>query len=160
MCVHPAAVVIDQRLNGGGDYTLTEDLMTDLPALLPARPLYVITGNATFSAGINSVAFLRASGGERVIIVGERIGDRERMYGETNAFELPNSGLGMTFNTGLHDVENGCPPFPQCYYRNYFSDVAAGRLDPDIEIGLTAADYLAGRDPVLAAILTRSAAGG
>ncbi|MEM1435144.1 MAG: hypothetical protein AAGG11_13880 [Pseudomonadota bacterium] len=154
----PAYVVVDHRFNGGGDYTLTEALMTDLPQLLAADArLYTVTGNATFSAGINSVAFLRASGAERVVILGERIGDRERSYGETNDFVLPNSGMGMTFNTGLHDVASGCPPFPQCYYRNYFSDVAVGSLDPDVTIPLTAADYRAGRDPVLEWVLAREA---
>jgi hypothetical protein len=149
----PDFVVIDQRFNGGGDYTLTEDLMTDLPALLhDAATIYVITGNETFSAGINSVAFLRASGGDRVKIIGRRIGDRERMYGETNEFELPNSKLGMTFNTGLHDVESGCPPWPQCYWRNYLSNVAVGKLDPDIRIETRFEDYFLGRDPVLDAI--------
>ncbi len=149
-------VVVDQRFNGGGDYTLTEELMTDLPGLLaPGTPIYVITGPATFSAGINSVAFLRASGGEQVEIVGARIGDRERNYGETNDFVLPNSNLGMTFNTGLHDVQNGCPPWPQCYWRNYLSDVAVGKLDPELRVETTYRDYIEGIDPVLETILAR-----
>ncbi len=150
----PRFVVIDQRFNGGGDYTLTEDLMSDLPHLLDdGAPIFIITGPATFSAGINSTAFARAAGKERVVLVGERIGDRERMYGETNDFVLPNSGLGMTFNTGLHDLENGCPPWPECYWRNYFNDIAVGKLDPDIVIETRFQDYLDGTDPVLETIL-------
>jgi hypothetical protein len=150
----PRFVVIDQRFNGGGDYTLTEDLMSDLPRLLDDEaPIFIITGPATFSAGINSTAFARAAGKERVLLVGERIGDRERMYGETNDFVLPNSGLGMTFNTGLHDLENGCPPWPECYWRNYFNDIAVGKLDPDIVIETRFQDYLDGTDPVLETIL-------
>ena len=150
----PDYLVVDQRMNGGGDYTLTAGLMADLPGLVGAEsPVYVLTGNSTFSAGINSVAFLEAAAPERVTIVGERIGDRERAYGETNDFELPNSRMGMTFSTGLHDLANGCPPVPQCYYLNYFFDVAVGRLDPDIAVPTTVADYLAGRDPVLEAVL-------
>lgn len=148
--MRPDYIVIDQRFNGGGDYTRTASLMMDLPELVANDgPLYVITGPATFSAGINSVAFVKSTGGDRVIILGERIGDRERIYGETNEFELPNSKLGMTFNTGLHDVENGCPPFPECYFRNYFYDVAVGKLDPNITIETGFADYMAGVDPVL-----------
>jgi hypothetical protein len=150
----PDYIVVDQRFNGGGDYTLTAGLMSDLPGLVAAQGrVYVLTGPTTFSAGINSVAFVKAAGGERVTIVGERIGDRERAWGETNDFELPHSRLGMTFNTGLHDVENGCPPFPECYFLNYFHDVAVGKLDPDIPVGTTSADYLAGVDPVLEAVL-------
>jgi hypothetical protein len=152
----PSYVVLDERFNGGGDYTLTADLMRELPGLVAeGGPVYVITGPATFSAGINSVAFVRSTGGERVVILGERIGDRERMVGETNDFELPNSRLGMTFNTGLHDVANGCPPFPECYFRNYFYDVAVGSLDPDVTIETRFEDYLAGVDPVLEFVLDR-----
>ena len=95
------------------------------------------------------MAFVKSAGGDRVLILGERVGDRERIYGETNDFELPNSKLGMTFNTGLHDVADGCPPFPQCYYLNYFYDVAVGSLDPDIPVETRFADYMAGIDPVL-----------
>lgn len=146
----PAYMVIDERFNGGGDYTKTADLMFDLPDLVAGSgPIYILTGHATFSAGISSVAFARSAGGDRVIIVGERVGDRERIYGETNEFELPNSRVGMIFNTGLHDLENGCPPFPQCYYTNYFYDVAVGKLDPDVPVATRFADYMAGVDPVL-----------
>lgn len=149
-------LVVDQRFNGGGDYTLTEDLMRDLPELLPKpAPIYVIIGPATFSAGINSVAFLRAAGGKRVILIGEELGDRERMYGETNDFVLPNSKLGMTFNTGLHDVEHGCPPWPQCYYRNYLSDIAVGKLTPDMPVTTSYTDYKNGIDPALITITNR-----
>lgn len=154
----PAYLVLDQRLNGGGDYTTTAGLMSALPGLLgDAVPIYVITGPATFSAGINSVAFVRAAGmpaagASPVTLIGERVGDRERMVGETNEFELPNSRLGMTFNTGLHDVANGCPPFPECYFRNYFYDVAVGKLDPDMTVETLFTDYLVGLDPVLEAI--------
>ena len=153
---NPSYLVLDQRFNGGGDYTLTAALMEDLPSLVDG-PIYVITGPATFSAGINSIAFIKSSGGDRVIILGEHIGDRERIYGETNDFELPNSGLGITFSTGLHDVGNGCPPFPACYFRNYFYDVAVGSLAPDITIETHFEDYMAGRDPVLDVVLAREA---
>jgi hypothetical protein len=154
--MRPDYLVIDQRFNGGGDYTKTAGLMMDLPELVANEgPLYVITGPATFSAGINSVAFVKSTGGDRVIILGERVGDRERIYGETNEFELPNSRLGMTFNTGLHDVENGCPPFPECYFRNYFYDVAVGKLDPNVPIETGFGDYMAGVDPVLDFVLAR-----
>ena len=151
----PSFLVLDQRFNGGGDYTLTADLMFDLPELVGEDvPIYIITGPSTFSAGMNSVAFLKAAGGDRVRILGERVGDRERFHGETNDFELPNSRLGMTFNTGLHDLARGCPPFPECYFRNYFRDVAVGTLAPDVVIETNFADYMIGRDPVLEVILS------
>jgi len=146
----PRFIVVDHRFNGGGDYTTTAGLMTDLPGLLPdGGRLYLLTGNATFSAGINSVAFARAAAPDRVTIVGARIGDPERTWGETNSFELPNSRLGITFSTGLHDVANGCYEWPECYWTNYFFNVATGSLDPDYPVGIRFSDYVAGRDPVL-----------
>ena len=82
------------------------------------------------------------------------MGDRERIYGETNEFELPNSRLGITFSTGLHDLANGCPPFPECYYLNYFYDVAVGSLSTDVSVETRSSDYLDGVDPVLDYVLS------
>jgi hypothetical protein len=60
-----AMIIVDQRSNGGGDYTRTFTLMTRLPKLVGEHtPIYVIIGPLTFSAGISSVAFLKASGSE------------------------------------------------------------------------------------------------
>ena len=53
----------------------------------------------------------------------------------------------MSFSTGLHDVENGCPPWPECYWRNYFNDIAAGKLDPDILVKTRYQDFANGFDP-------------
>jgi hypothetical protein len=146
----PAVLVIDQRLNGGGDYTTTIDLMRDLPRLLPARArIYVLTGPLTFSAGISSVAFLKDAGGGQVVIVGEPAGDWERHWGETVTMTLPNSGLNMTLATGLHDYAGGCWTLPNCYWLDFFNNVAIGSLDPDVEVAFSFADYAAGVDAVM-----------
>jgi len=96
-------------------------------------------------------ASLRSSAARRAI-AGQRIGDRERSWGETNAFTLPNSGIGMTFSTGLHDVAEGCWR-RHCYWTDFFYNVAVGRLDPELPVPESWRDYRAGRDAVLAAVL-------
>jgi hypothetical protein len=145
-----AVIIIDQRSNGGGDYTRTYKLMSRLPELAGDDSLiYVITGPLTFSAGISSVAFLKASGGQRVTIVGTEIGDHERMWGETSWLTLPNSQLNLQFATGLHDYADGCYEFPNCYWLDFFLNVSVGSLSPEITIPFTFEDYIMGEDPVI-----------
>lgn len=152
----PSVLIVDQRLNGGGDYTLTVDTMRDLPDMVGGDAhIYVLTSPLTFSAGISSVAFLEAEGGDRVAIVGEEIGDHERMWGETTSMTLPNSGLGMSLATGLHDYRDGCHEFPDCYWLDFFNNVAVGSLSPDIRVPFTFADYAAGTDAALEVIIDR-----
>ena len=132
---------------GEGDYTRTHNLMSRLPQLPGEQtPIYVLTGSMTFSAGISSVAFLKASGDEQVIIAGTQMGDYERMWGETTSMGLPNSRLGMSLATGLHDYANGCYEFPNCYWLDFFYNVAVGSLSPDVYIPYTFEDYLQGKD--------------
>lgn len=151
---HPEVVVFDQRFNGGGDYTKTRGLMNSLPGkIAEGGRIYVITGNATFSAGISSVAFLKAAGGDAVTIVGEPVGDRLRMWGETNDFILPNSGIGITAARGLHDYAAGCHDVIKCYWSDFTNNVAVGSLTPDYPAPYTSADFLSHRDPALEKIL-------
>jgi len=149
-----AVLIIDQRGNGGGDYTRTYNLMRRLPKLAGAQtPIYVITGPLTFSAGISSVAFLKASGGEQVTIIGTEMGDRERMWGETSLLTLPNSQLHMQLATGLHDYQNGCHQFPECYWLDFFMNVTVGSLSPEIAIPFTFEAYATGHDAAMNHIL-------
>lgn len=151
-----ALVIVEQRGNGGGDYTRTDNLMRRLPKLVgSAAPIYVITGPLTFSAGISSVAFLKAGGGAQVTIIGTETGDHERIWGETSLLTLPNSQLDMQLATGLHDYQNGCHRFPECYWLDFFMNVSAGSLSPDVVIPATFTDYVSGKDAAMHAILER-----
>lgn len=149
-----AVLIIDQRGNGGGDYTRTANLMRRLPELAGEQtPIYVLTGPLTFSAGISSVAFLKASGGEQVTIIGTEMGDHERMWGETSLLTLPNSQLDMQLATGLHDYKNGCHQFPDCYWLDFFMNVSVGSLSPEITIPFTFEAYVMGQDAAMNHIL-------
>ncbi|MHA1544051.1 MAG: hypothetical protein ACTSU8_02845, partial [Alphaproteobacteria bacterium] len=106
--LEPQVLILDERFNGGGDYTETVQLMFDLPGLLPeGARIYAITGHETFSAAISSLGFLKEAAGGQMTIVGRQIGDSPLSWGETNEFILPNSGIGITAARGLHDQING-----------------------------------------------------
>jgi hypothetical protein len=151
-----SVIVVDQRSNNGGDYTRTYNLMTSLPTLVGTHtPIYIITGPMTFSAGISSVAFLKASGGDQVTIIGTEMGDHERMWGETSSMVLPNSQLGLQLATGLHDYHDGCYQFPECYWLDFFVNVSVGSLSPEITIPFTFEDYVRGEDAAINYILEK-----
>lgn len=149
-----SVIIVDQRSNNGGDYTRTYKLMTHLPELAGEHtPIYVITGPMSFSAGISSVAFLKASGGEQVTIIGTEMGDHERMWGETSLLTLPNSQLDLQLATGLHDYADGCYEFPNCYWLDFFVNVSVGSLSPEIVVPFTFEDYVFGEDAAINFIL-------
>jgi hypothetical protein len=76
----------------------------------------------------------------RAILVGTPTGGRPNGYGEVRSFELPNSKLGVTYCTK--------------YFRAMpASDPAS--LVPEVLVPSGWADYLADRDPVLEAVLSR-----
>ena len=152
----PKAVVLDLRYNPGGDLTQSTEFLRRLPDLLPETSrIYVLTSNFTFSAALVGVAMIKHYGGERTLIVGERVGDHERFWAETGlALRLPNSNIRIAYATGFHDWAEGCTgKHPYCYPESIKQEVAAGSLDPDIPVPLTFEAYSAGRDPALEAVL-------
>ena len=146
-------VILDMRFNGGGDYTKTAAFMSDLPGMIPAAGrVFVITHASTFSAAITSIGFVRQSAPGRVTIVGEPNGDRLVFYGEPRPLILPNSGIGMSYATGLHDYLHGCRWFGPCYWVNWFFPISVAGLEPDLSAPLSFELTAAGRDPAMEAI--------
>jgi hypothetical protein len=150
----PQNVILDMRFNGGGDYTKTAAFMSDLPNMVPPEGrIFVITHVATFSAGISSVGFVKQAAPRQVIIVGEPNGDRLIFYGEPRDLTLPNSGIGVSYATGLHDYLHGCRWFGPCYWVNWLYPISVPTtLEPDISAPLSFALIAAGRDPAIEAI--------
>lgn len=79
----PEHLVVDLRLDGGGDLNTTRAFMQKLPELAPGL-IFIITSGRTFSAGIASAGYLKQSAPDRVFIVGEPIGDFLEFYAEGN----------------------------------------------------------------------------
>lgn len=141
----PAALVIDLRFNTGGNGAVLEDLMETLETESRDIDRFVITGRATFSAGIMMAARWQEAGG--VTIVGEPVGDSLDYWAEGGNIILPNSQLYAHFANGAHSYS----PAP-CPDENYCFDLSIEDLDPDLPVSMTWAQYIAGRDPAFEAI--------
>jgi hypothetical protein len=140
----PAAVgrvVIDLRANGGGDSSIIRPLLGGLrarPSLSSRGRLYALVGPATFSSGLLAAVALKKD--LKAILVGEPPGEKPNSYGEARPLTLPHSGLIVQYSTKFFRLVPGDPT----------------TYDPDVAVGRTIADLVAGRDPVLDAALTHS----
>ena len=132
-------LVVDLRLNGGGDNTTFEPLVRALETSrlnLPGR-LFAIIGRHTFSAAGNFVTEIEKR--TDVLLVGEATGGAPNQYGDTASVQLPNSGYTAEVSTIYHQRSTADDP----------------RLthEPDIPVPTTSDDFFSGRDPVLAAAI-------
>lgn len=147
----PVNLVVDMRINGGGNLTLTRDFMKSLPSRVSGR-IFVLTSPATFSAAISSVAYLKQAAPDRVTIVGENVGDRLVFFAEGHGVDLPNT-LGMIgMATQRHDYQNGCRAFTDCHSAVVANPIAVPSLAPDISAPWTIEAYLSGADPAIDAV--------
>ena len=134
-------VVIDMRQNGGGDFFegrkhLIEPLKKRAAINQKGR-LFVIIGRRTFSAAMaNAIDFRKET---NAILVGEPIGERPNSYSENDEMTLPNSRLVVSYSTR--------------YYK--FLEEEAPAVMPDERIDPNWPDFRAGRDPVMAWILSQ-----
>ena len=158
---NPRHVIVDLRLNGGGNMLLTADFAEALPTVIPAGGrLAILIGPETFSAGIITAAILKDRAGGEALLLGAPPGDRLTWWSEDRVIRLPNSGLKVLANDGFHDWQNGYlagdsryAGNPRQAARNQRYSAAAGSLQPDIPVSLTFADHAQGRDPLLARAL-------
>ncbi len=147
----PRAVIVDLRLNSGGNFGNVILFAQALPNVLPPESeVLVLVGPSTFSAALVMAAMLKDAGGSRVRLLGSGMGDDERFWAEGTRIALPHSGLRIKPSWGLQDWGKPCRPVERCFWAN----VAWGpkrriSLRPDIEIEPSFAEYAAGRDPVL-----------
>jgi hypothetical protein len=131
---HPVErVIIDLRFNGGGNSIVIWPLMSGLRKRdKSGSHLYVLIGPSTFSSAQNNAIEFR--NGSHATLVGESTGEKPNGYGEVKTITLPNSGLTVQYCTEFFLMVKDADP---------------SALEPDIKIGRTLDDVLAGRDPVL-----------
>ena len=156
-CAHekPAFVVIDFRMDGGGNYTLSHPFVVALAELVRGKArLYALTSNWTFSAAITTVAALKTFARGDLTIVGEPVGDRLDFWAEGGALPLPNLAANAYYETGHHVYDGPCDTI-DCFWINRFYPVRVDTLEPDIAAPLTFAAYRERRDPALEAVLAR-----
>ena len=147
---NPRFIVLDLRLDQGGDLTKTASLMKRLATLTDSiEHVYVLTSAWTFSAGNASLALVKEHGGNKVTVIGEAAGDRVRIWAEGGSFELPNSKLRVGYATGLHDYSKSCRGERGCFWVMYFFPMQVQSFEPDVPVPYTFDDYLTLRDPML-----------
>jgi hypothetical protein len=150
----PQSVVVDLRLNNGGNLFNTVLFAQALPRLLPAGGrIFVLISRATFSAALVTAAMLKGNGGDRVMLIGETMGDDSRFWAENCDVRLPNSGIIVSYSTGFHDWTGGCSDPQRCYWPAVAFATRVQSLEPEVRIEPSFADYAAGHDPVLEAAL-------
>lgn len=147
----PRTIIVDLRFNMGGDLNLARDFMQALPGIAQDR-VYAITSGRTFSAAISSLGYLKQAAGDRLTIVGEPIGDRLEFWAEGDMLELPGLGGMLLYATERHNYRTGCPE-PDCHAAIRDHPIRVRSLQPDLPAPLTWADFQAGRDPAMAAIV-------
>ncbi len=133
-------LVIDVRLNGGGNNFLNRALIHGLirsDVMNVRGRTYVLLGRTTFSAAGNLVTKL--SHETDVVFAGEPSGASPNHFGDARPVTLPRSGLQVSIST-LYWQDGG--PMDERPW-----------VAPDIAVDLAAADFAAGRDPVLEAVL-------
>lgn len=136
---HPDKVVIDLRMNGGGDYNiglkyLIEPLAKDSDINRKGH-LFVLIGTNTFSAAMSNAAQFRTM--TEATLVGQPIGEKPNSYQEPREFTLPNSHLVVRYSTRFYK----------------FVDGAENIVAPDKEITPTWDEYKNGHDTVLEWVL-------
>ena len=134
---NPRAVIVDFRLNHGGNHDLRHGFVRELiKAEDEDTRLFVLTGRGTYSA---SEAFLVDF--DRLtdaVFVGEPASSKPNSYGDAYKMPLPNSGISVRSSI-------------------YWNQLKGQSDDPWTAVDVAApyrfADYVAGRDPALAAAL-------
>lgn len=132
--------VLDLRHNPGGNNMtygpLLELLSTD-PTINQRGRLFVIVGRQTFSAAMNLATEIENE--TEAIFAGEPTGARPNLFGDVNTLRLPNSDITVRISTR---------------YWPFGGDGDTREwITPTIEVPLSSADYFAGNDPVLDAVI-------
>ena len=147
----PTHLLLDLRLNSGGDLTQARDFAESLPQLVPGR-IFVLTSPWTFSAAISITGYLKQAAPARVSIVGEPVGDRLEFFAEGRMVSLRHSGEVLLFATERHDYADGCRQFSDCHEPVRRRPIAVPDLAPDIDAPWTLEAYRRGADPALEAV--------
>ncbi len=150
----PTNIVVDLRLNTGGNFFNTLMLSEGLPRLVrTGGHVFVLVDGVTLSAAIVTAARLKYFGDGRTVLVGSPVADPGGFWAEGGNMKLPNSRIRVSYASQFEDWSKGCDDLDKCFWASVAFGVNNVSLTPDIPVEPSFADYAAGRDPVLAAAL-------
>jgi hypothetical protein len=132
-------LVVDIRLNAGGDSSVDDALFSglrDRPSWRARGRLFALIGGATFSSGLFTADDLRKAG---AILVGEPTGGKPNHYGQVSELSLPNSRLRVGYSTRFFRL---------------LADSDPPSFMPEVLVEPTVDDLRRGRDPVLEAAIS------
>ena len=129
--------IIDLRHNSGGIGSWVTPFVTGLgrSEFNEYGRLFILMGRTTFSAAQHFLHKFEEL--TYAAFVGEPSGAKPSHYGDARRVVLDNSGITVRVST--------------VYWHSWLGNDFRDAIQPHIPAGLTAADYFAGRDPVLAA---------
>jgi hypothetical protein len=134
--LNPRIIILDLRLNGGGNGTLRNRF---IPELVRAEDedtrLIVLTGRGTFSASQFVLDDLDRL--TNAVFIGEPARSRPSSFGDSYRSEMPNSGISTRASTLWWQDGQSLEPWTWV----------------DVSAPFSFADYAAGRDPALEAAL-------
>ncbi|WP_298421179.1 tetratricopeptide repeat protein [uncultured Kordia sp.] len=133
-------LIIDVRLNGGGNNYLNKDIITGLietKKINKVGKLYVIIGKHTFSASQNLVNEI--DNYTNAIFVGEPTAENLNFWGDQNLVDLPNSNITVSLS--------------YAWWQNKAPWDNAEWLAPQIPVTMSYEEYASNQDPVLDAAL-------
>src|SRR5215469_16738040 len=139
--------VLDVRLNGGGNNYLNRPIIHGFirsDAVNQSGRLFTIIGRQTFSAAMNCVNRMKLN--TNTLFVGEPTGSSPNSYGDNAPVVMPNSKLEVRLST--------------LWWQDMDPRDRRPWQAPDLSAELTFADYKAGRDPAMEAILHYKAEAG
>ncbi|MCP4307190.1 MAG: hypothetical protein GY788_20435, partial [bacterium] len=125
-------LVVDLRLNRGGDSTIFKPFLDRLRAhpLVEQGELYVLIGSNTFSSALMNAVELKTE--TNAILLGQPTSSSPNHYGEVATFTLPNSGSVATATRFFQLTESN-----------------PDALVPDVVVERTSSDFFAGTDATL-----------
>ena len=138
-----ARIVLDLRQNRGGDNHTYSQLLSDIEQLSDGGPpLYVLVDRLTFSAAANLATQLE--GRTSATFAGEPMGGGLSFWDDVTWVQLPHLAIPMQVGISRRYWQMSTPDDPRL------------TITPTIAMPVTAADYFAGRDSTLDAILNGS----
>jgi hypothetical protein len=100
-------LLIDVRGNTGGDFLRTMPLIDAISEGAQDRRVALLVDKFTYSAAIVFVAILKHRLGERLVLIGEEMGDGLTFFAEGGTLDLSSSGAVVRYSSAFHDWAGG-----------------------------------------------------